>query len=234
MVQPSDNVEFGPKPGPEPLFQLTGQDLGYGSQAVLKQLHLSIHAGEKVALLGPSGSGKSTLLRKLYHQQRHRCALLPQQLGLVEVLSVFHNIYMGRLSQRSALYNLFNLISPRPEPVTQIRSLAESLGIESLLWRSVDSLSGGQQQRTALGRALYQNCQLFIGDEPVSSVDPFRAESMLSLINQQHQTVVVALHDREQALSHFDRIIGLSRGRIVLDQPCSELEPQQLAAIYRS
>ncbi|MFT5721498.1 MAG: phosphonate transport system ATP-binding protein [Motiliproteus sp.] len=217
----------------EPLFQLSNQSLGYGGSPVLKGLSLSIEAGEKVALIGTSGSGKTTLLRRLYSHQPQRCALVPQQLGLVPVLSVFHNIFMGRLHQHSGLYNLINLLSPRQQPIQQIQALATKLGLQDQLWRSAEQLSGGQQQRTALARALYRHCPIFIGDEPVSSVDEFQSESLLQLINQQHGTVVVALHDRELALNHFQRIIGLKQGKVVLDAPSDQLTTEQLAFIYQ-
>lgn len=215
------------------IFQLSDQSLGYGDHTVLQDIDLTIAEGDKVALIGESGSGKSTLLRRFYAQQPQRCAIVPQQLGLVPILSVFHNIYMGRLQQHNALYNLINLIAPRATPLQQIEALAQQLGLASLLSRSVDQLSGGQQQRTALGRALYRDCPVFIGDEPVSSVDEYQAESLLQLINQQHATVVVALHDRHLALKHFQRIIGLKQGSIVLDAASADLSADQLAFIYQ-
>ena len=217
----------------DPLFQLSSQSLGYGAQTVLHNLNLSIAAGEKVALIGKSGSGKSTLLKRFYSQQPQLSAIVPQQLGLVPILSVFHNIYMGRLQQHSNLYNLINLISPRQQPRQQIQALASQLELDELLWRSVDQLSGGQQQRTALARALYRDCQVFIGDEPVSSVDELQSQSLLQLINQQHSTVLVALHDRELALNHYQRIIGLKEGKVVLDASSAELSVEQLTFIYQ-
>ncbi len=216
-----------------PLFKLRNQSLGYGAQPVLQNLNLSIYAGEKIALIGTSGSGKSTLLKRLYSQQPQRCAIVPQQLGLVPILSLFHNIYMGQLHQHSNLYNLINLISPRAKPRQQIQALAAQLGLDTLLWHSVDQLSGGQQQRTALGRALYRHCPVFIGDEPVSSVDELQSQALLQLINQQHDTVVVALHDRELALQNYQRIIGLKQGQVVLDAPSASLSSEQLAFIYQ-
>lgn len=160
--------------------------------------------------------------------------MVPQQLGLVPILSVFHNIYMGQLQQNSALTNLINLISPRAKPRQQVALLAQQLGLDELLFNSVDQLSGGQQQRTALGRALYRHCPIFIGDEPVSAVDQYQADSLLERINQSHSTVVVALHDRHLALKHYPRIIGLKQGQVVLDAASSELTADQLGFIYQT
>ena len=216
----------------QPLFALYDQNLGYNDQPVLQQLNLTIQAGEKVALIGESGAGKSTLLLQLYRQRPEQCALLPQQLGLVPLLSLFHNIYIGRLQSHNALYNLLNLIFPQPAPRAEIANLASQLGLESKLWHSVDRLSGGQQQRVALGRALYRHCPIFIGDEPVSSLDPLQARELLKLIIARHSTVIVALHSPELAISLFDRVIALKAGRVQLDQPSAQLSAEQLSAIY--
>jgi phosphonate transport system ATP-binding protein len=89
-------------------------------------------------------------------------------------------------------------------------------------------------QRTALGRALYQQSPIFLGDEPVSSVDRYQAQTLLQLANQRFETVVVVLHDQHLARQCFDRVIGLRGGRIVLDSPSHQLSDQQLAEVYRS
>lgn len=216
----------------EPLFQLHQHHLAYQGKVVLADVTLTIAAGEKVALIGESGAGKSTLLKLLRQQQPAISAYCPQHLGLVAPLSVFHNIYMGRLEHYGWWRNLCNLIKPSSDRMNEVAELAEPLGLGNLLRQSVDRLSGGQQQRTALGRALYQQAPLFIGDEPVSSVDEFQADELLALINAQHQTVVVALHDQQLALKHYQRIIGLRDGRVVLDAPCHSLNAADLAAVY--
>lgn len=214
------------------MFLLEEVTLGYGKQQVLSGLNLSIAAGECVALVGASGSGKSTLLQQLYHQQRQHSAYCPQQHGLVEPLSVYHNIYMGQLSSHSALYNLLNLIRPTARHRQAISTLCAELGLTPQLFRSVDQLSGGQQQRTAIGRALYQQQCIFIGDEPLSSLDPIQGTTLLELIKRRHQTVIVVLHDRRLALEAFDRIIGLKKGRIVLDAPSGEVTATDIDGLY--
>ncbi|WP_207062209.1 ATP-binding cassette domain-containing protein [Motiliproteus sp. SC1-56] len=215
-----------------PLIQLREEQVGYGPDPVLRDLDLSIAAGEKVALIGESGVGKTTLLKRLYSLVCEHAALCPQQLGLVPELSVYHNIFMGRLDQHGFWYNLLNLVRPRRRDREAIFNLAAELGLEPQLDSSVDQLSGGQRQRVALGRALYRASPIFIGDEPVSAVDEFQAERLLALINRRHETVVVALHDQAAALQHFDRLIGLRDGKIVLDAPSAELSLADLARVY--
>ncbi|WKE66553.1 ATP-binding cassette domain-containing protein [Gallaecimonas kandeliae] len=217
------------------LFSLDGGQLGYGNQAVFQNLSLAIQAGEKVALLGESGTGKSTLLRTLRAQRPSEVAWCPQQPGLVPMLSAWHNIYMGRLERHSFWYNLANLVRPQAAPRAEITALAEELGLEpGLLERSAASLSGGQQGRVSLGRALYQQKPVFMGDEPVSALDEVQSDAMLALICRRHQTVVLALHDTDMALRHCDRIIGLRQGQLVLDAPSKDLDTQRLQALYQS
>lgn len=191
----------------------------------LNDITLNINSGEKVALLGPSGGGKTSLLNALHQQCADQIAWCPQEHGLVESLSGYHNMYMGQLDQHNALYNLANLIKPLAKPKHAISVLSVLLGLDPQqdLWQPVSKLSGGQRQRIGIGRALFRQQENFLGDEPVSSLDPVQAQQILALILSRHKTVILALHNRQQALSNFDRIIGIKAGRIVFDSPAKEL-----------
>lgn len=215
------------------LFRLLRQSLGYGRHRVLDEISLTIRPGEKVALLGPSGAGKSTLLTLLHRQQPQRSALQPQGGGLVEPLSVYHNIFIGALDRVGTLPALWNLVRPLPAHRRAIAELAQLLGLEEKLWQSVDRLSGGQRQRVAIGRALYRRQPVFLGDEPVSSVDPLQAEALLKLLLDRHETAVVSLHNRQLALKHFDRIMVLRGGRLCCDVPARELSAARLDDFYQ-
>ncbi|WP_280547901.1 ATP-binding cassette domain-containing protein [Halomonas sp. 11-S5] len=214
------------------LLSLAGVDLVHGDRVVLPGLHLDLRRDERVALLGPSGAGKSTLLGVLRRRLGDSAAWCPQQHGLVPQLAVYHNVYMGRLAEHSALANLWNLVRPLPGPWRQVAELCDALGLEGLLRRPVGQLSGGQRQRVAIARALYQQRELFLGDEPVASVDPHQALRLLALIEARHATSVIALHQRELALSHFDRVWGLRDGRLVIDAPARELTLADLDGLY--
>jgi phosphonate transport system ATP-binding protein len=191
----------------------------------LNDITLNINSGEKVALLGPSGGGKTSLLNALHQQCADQIAWCPQEHGLVEALSGYQNIYMGQLDQHSVVYNLANLIKPLAKPKQAISELSVLLGLDPQqhLWQSVSQLSGGQRQRIGIGRALFRQQENFLGDEPVSSLDPVQAQQILELILNRHKTVILALHNRQQALSNFDRIIGIKAGRIIFDSPAKEL-----------
>lgn len=214
-------------------FELRDQDIGYPNNPVLAGVNLTIAAGESVAIVGVSGSGKSSLLNTLYQQQPDAVALCPQHSMLVTSLSVYHNIYMGQLQDHSFFYNLVNLIKPFAVPMQQVTKLAQLLGLAEKLKVSVDKLSGGQQQRTAIARTLYQQKNIFIGDEPFSNIDPVQGGNLLQLIKSRHQTVIIALHNHQMALEHFDRIVAISDGEIVYDCPTSELTAQQLLTLYQ-
>ena len=162
------------------MFHLDGASAGYNGHAVLSDISLSIEAGERVALVGESGAGKSTLLGMLYEQQKGRAALIPQDTALVRALSVFHNIYIGRLHRNKTLYNMRTLVWPSRAEVERVREITDRLRLSDKLFTPVGELSGGQQQRTAVGRALFHGGDVGGGDAPVAAVDEHPARAVVS------------------------------------------------------
>ena len=191
------------------MFQLTNANLGYKQSSVLRNISLEINEGERVALVGESGAGKSTLLAALQSQLQNEATLIPQDLGLVNNLSVFHNIYIGRLNTYSSVYNLLNLAWPQKREVQKIKPLVERLSLVDKLFKPTGELSGGQQQRTAICRALFQGGSAIIGDEPVSAVDNHMASIIMETLIAKFPTVVLALHDVDLAIKFSTRIIGI-------------------------
>lgn len=216
------------------VFELKSASLRYKDVEVLSNINLSINAGEHVALLGKSGAGKSTLLNTLYQRQQAYCALVPQNVALVEALSVFHNVYMGQLNQHNTLFNLLNLFWPQRKPVEKVRQLLKLVELDEILFSCTGELSGGQKQRVAIARALFQGNQVLLGDEPISALDSVLAGKVMQLLHEQHETVVLAMHDVDMALCFADRIIGIKNGSIAIDQPAKNVTADDLQFLYAS
>ena len=215
-------------------FEIISADLRYKNVDILSNVNLSIRAGEHVALLGKSGAGKSTLLNYLFQQQRASVAMIPQNVALVEALNVFHNVYMGQLNQHGTLYNLLNLIWPQKDEIKNINHLINQLNLNNLLFNRTGELSGGQKQRVAIARALFQESQILLGDEPISALDNVLARKVMKILHDQHETIVLAMHDVKMALCFADRIVGIKNGGIVIDRPAKELSVDELMFLYES
>ncbi len=220
----------------QPLIVINEAQICYQHKVVLEDIHFTLKHGERIAVLGKSGAGKSTFLSHLYKQldqQRNTAAAwIPQQLGLVEKLSAFHNVYMGQLDQHSHCYNLLNLIWPQAIHKKAIEKLLLDLQIEENMFRRVGELSGGQQQRVAIARAIYNHSPIILADEPVANLDENMAKKTLNAIIENSDTTVIALHDVDQALRFADRIIGLQQGKIIIDAAPDNLTPSQLQPLY--
>ena len=214
------------------MFELKNESAGYNGTTVLHNISLKIDSGERVALVGPSGAGKSTLLGLLYAQQKYQAAQVPQISALVRSLSVFHNVFIGRLHMHSPWYNLLNLIYPLRAEIDAVLPTLEKLGLADKLLTAAGELSGGQQQRTGVARALFHGGQAVLGDEPVSAVDAHQSRIVLEAINEAYDTVVLAMHDVALALEYTDRLIGLREGRIIFDRPTSGMKTSDLDEFY--
>lgn len=213
-------------------FDLAGLTASFGGERVLGPLSLKVSNGEKVGLVGKSGAGKSTLIRLIYEQVNRRASLIPQELGLVNALPVFHNIYMGRLDERPSWYNTLTLIRPFRKDSQAVRLLLAELSMAEKLWIPSASLSGGQRQRVAIARALYRKAELLLADEPVSALDGPMSHAVMTLLRDRFSTSVIALHDVELALAYCSRIIGIQDGQVALDEPSSKLTAADILPLY--
>jgi phosphonate transport system ATP-binding protein len=210
-------------------------------------------------VIGPSGAGKSTLLGVLngavapgagsvevlgadpaalsgraLRRLRARVGTVHQRLELVGPLRVVHNVNAGRLGTWPAHRAAWSLL--RPQGVAEVAAALELVGLGERIWERTDRLSGGQQQRVAVARVLLQRPDLLLADEPASALDPALADRTLTLLTasaaERGGTLVASLHDPALALRHCDRVVGLVRGRVVLDAPASALTLADLAAFY--
>lgn len=212
---------------------LSKVSLSYGEKIVLSGVSIGISEGEKIAFIGKSGVGKTTLLKKIHEAVSVDTAFIHQDFALVPQLSIFHNVYMGRLDHYSTWYNLVNLIYPMSKEVDEIKEITKKLHLDEFLHKRVEELSGGQKQRTAIGRAIFRGSNVLIADEPVSSTDPTNAENILSLLTEGDKTTVVSLHQVEFAKKYFTRIIGLKNQGILFDIPSDKLGDEHLNELFQ-
>lgn len=238
------------------MFNLNNISKYYGEMEALSSLSLSIEKGEIVALIGPSGAGKTTLLNTLanvvkpdngeliidnipsknYNNKKlsKKLGIIRQQFDLVGPLPVIHNVLAGRLNEWGFFKSALSLIFPQDKNIA-IKSL-ERVGLLDKIYDKTSDLSGGQQQRVALARLLVQNPEIILADEPVSSLDPARADDLLSmlveLVKEENQTLIASLHSVEYAKKYFTRIIALKDGKIFFDLPTDTVTDKDLHDLY--
>jgi phosphonate transport system ATP-binding protein len=228
-------------------------------QIALDGIDLVVQRGERVALIGPSGAGKTTLFRllnctlrptsgrlwingedvatihgKRLRQVRGRIGTIYQQHNLVPRLRVIHNVLAGRLSRWSTLRALTSLANPQEAEVA--REALTQVGIPDKIFERTDELSGGQQQRVAIARVLVQDPEVILADEPVSSVDPTLASTIVKLLidisERTRKTLVVSLHSVDLALAHFPRIVGVKNGTAAFDLNPEKISKAMLEDLY--
>jgi iron complex transport system ATP-binding protein len=226
---------------------------GYEQRIVLDGLDIVVDAGEVVALVGPNGSGKSTLLRALGRLLRprdgsvlldgkaigewttrevaQRLALLPQGPTLANDLSVEELVWLGRSPHQSLLG-----LPARADREAVAWAISET-GVEALRGRAVSSLSGGERQRVWLAMALAQQPRVLLLDEPTTFLDLSHQLEVLDLIrylNLEHGiTVLMVLHDLNQAARYAGRVLVLHEGAVYRDgPPAAVLTPETLREVF--
>lgn len=228
-------------------------------QPVLKDINLTIEGRGITAIIGPSGTGKSTLLRCinrlvtptrgsiLFHgvelvtlsgralrEARRNIGMVHQEYNLVERLSVMENVLCGRLGFMPAWRAWLRRYEP--QDIQKAFELLEAVGLADFAGRRADQLSGGQRQRVGIARALMQDPQLILADEPTSSLDPKTSvevmEIMVRLASARNIPVLINIHNVDLAKRFATRIIGMARGEVVFDGAPQELKDHHLADIY--
>lgn len=235
------------------------QDYGSKTKA-LNSVSLEVPAGQLVALVGESGAGKSSLLRLIngidkatagkvqvfgldvdqlsrreLRELRKDVAIIFQDFGLVSRFSALETVLTGSLG-RLRLPRLGISSYPKALREEALETLSR-VGLKKHALQRVSSLSGGQIQRVAIARALFQKPRILLADEPVSSLDPETAISIMKLLSdiatKDNLTVIASLHQVELALNWSTRVIGLRAGKIVLDTDTSKLSKSALKDFYK-
>lgn len=225
----------------------------------LDNVSFSIPSGQVVGLIGPSGAGKSSLIRCInrlvepssgviklgdttitglasaeLRAVRRRIGMIFQEYALVERLSVMENVLSGRLGYVPFWRSFF-----RKYPAADVQkafALLERVGLTDHASKRADALSGGQRQRVGIARALEQDPQLLLIDEPTASLDPKTSRQIMRLLleicNERGLPAIINIHDVVLARQFTERIIGLQAGKIVFDGTPAELDESVLTRIY--
>lgn len=225
----------------------------------LKGVSLSIPEGQVVGLIGPSGSGKSTLIRCInrlveptggsvllkdleltklgrteLRRARRRMGMIFQEYALVERLTVMENVLSGQLGYVSFWSSLRRHFPQKT--VAQAFATLDRVGLAEHVDKRADALSGGQRQRVGIARALLQNPDLLLVDEPTASLDPKTSRQIMRLITEvcveRGLAAIINIHDVALAQLFARRIIGLRQGEIVYDGPPDGLSAEVLTDIY--
>jgi phosphonate transport system ATP-binding protein len=225
----------------------------------LKSISLEIPKGQVMALIGPSGAGKSTLIRcvnrlveptsgEVYlgdleltqlgsselRRARRRMGMIFQEYALVERLSVMENVLSGRLGY-VGFWRSFLRKFPQAD-IDEAFGLLERVGLDHMANKRADELSGGQRQRVGICRALIQNPDLLLVDEPTASLDPKTSRQIMRLIcelcDERQLAAIINIHDVLLAQMFARRVVGLQLGTIVYDGPPEDLTSEVLTDIY--
>ncbi|HSF96002.1 MAG TPA: phosphonate ABC transporter ATP-binding protein [Thermohalobaculum sp.] len=225
----------------------------------LNDVSFEVPAGQVLGLIGPSGAGKSTLIRcinrlveptagKVYlgdldvtglsrgdlRRARRRIGMIFQEYALVERLTVMENVLSGRLGY-VPFWRSFTRRFPESDIEKAFRLLAR-VGLTDHADKRADALSGGQRQRVGIARALEQDPELLLVDEPTASLDPKTSRQIMRLIleicRESDLPAIINIHDVLLAQSFTQRIIGLQAGHVVFDGPPDRLDDKVLTTIY--
>lgn len=236
------------------------------SPNAIRGLTLRVESGEQVAIIGPSGAGKTTLLhliacalapcaepgqtsvgslslsginpwqlpRSALQRLRGDLFLAPQVPPLPPRQRVINAVLAGKLPHESFWRSLSRLLYPQDlEPA---HTALEQFDLSEKLFERVDRLSGGERQRVGLARALASDAKLFLVDEPLSALDPSRAQQAIDTLTttakKRNATLVTTLHHVDMALANFPRIIGLRDGVIAFDLPAKQVTKEVLYQLY--
>jgi manganese/iron transport system ATP-binding protein len=230
-----------------PILDVSHVTVRYNGRAALEDVSFRLRGGERVAVVGPNGAGKSTLFKVIagvlpltegevrvagHCPDSHICiAYVPQrsQVDWAFPVTVADVVMMGRAGRVGLLRR------PGSGDWKHVRQCLQVVDLQDLADRQIGELSGGQQQRMFIARALAQEAQLMLMDEPLSGLDVPAQEGIFDILNTLHErtvTVMVAIHDLHLAAEHFDRVMLLNGRLLGFGRPDEVLTPQQLQTAY--
>jgi zinc transport system ATP-binding protein len=235
----------------QPIIQMDRVTVTFQDVLALDEVSLTVPAGAFLALIGPNGSGKTSLLKVVLglvrpkagtvlvfgkppwelDGDRRRIGYVPQMtsVDLNFPVRVAEVVLMGRYGRIGLLHG------PSPEDRAAADRAMEHVGLADLGDRPIAKLSGGQRQRVFLARALANEPDLLLLDEPTTGVDPGAGESLYELLGQLHQagmTIIVVSHDVGVVASYVDGVACLNRRLVAHGRPAEVLGSKELAQMY--
>jgi len=231
----------------QPILDVSHLTVRYNGRTALEDITFHLHEGERIAIVGPNGAGKSTLIKVVAgvlqpqsgevnisgsRPGEHVCiGYIPQRshVDWTFPVSVADVVMMGRSAK------LGPLNWPHKRDWDMVHHALETVELTDLASRQISQLSGGQQQRMFIARALAQEAELMLMDEPLTGLDAPAQEGLLNILDRlksEKVTVMLATHDIDQAASHFDRIMLLNHRLIALGEPNEVLRTDNLLHAY--
>jgi phosphonate transport system ATP-binding protein len=236
----------------------------FSRKIALDDISIRIAEGEIVALIGPSGSGKSTLLRHIAglevsdknsstevtvdglpvqnngrltkgaRKARVKIGLIFQQFNLINRLNVLTNVLIGCLGGIPAWRGTLGIFTQQEK--SRALEALDRVGLKEIAFQRASTLSGGQQQRVAIARSLMQQANVILADEPIASLDPKSAKTVMRYLRDINKhdgkSVVVTLHQVDYARKYCKRVIALVDGKIAFDGKAKELTDKVLEKLY--
>jgi phosphonate transport system ATP-binding protein len=231
-----------------------------GGPQVLFDISFKVEKSDFYAIIGPSGAGKSSLIRcinklanansgkvffkgeniselkgKQLRFVRRKIGMIFQEFNLIDRMSVIDNVLTGRLGYMNTFASLFRMFAKKD--ISRAIALISKVGLEDFANKRVDQLSGGQRQRVGIARALMQEPELMLVDEPTSSLDPKIAIEMMQLIKdialELKIPVLCNIHNIELAKQFANKILGLQDGKKKFDDITEKLTEQVLQDLYK-
>jgi phosphonate transport system ATP-binding protein len=246
----------------EPILKVENLNLSYQKKGpqVLFDISFSVFKDDFYAIIGPSGAGKSSLIRcinrladsnsgniffngenipklggRKLRSVRRKIGMIFQEFNLIDRMSVIDNVLTGRLGYMNTFASLFRMFDKKD--ISRALTLISKVGLEDFANKRVDQLSGGQRQRVGIARALMQEPELMLVDEPTSSLDPKIAIEMMELIkgiaNELKIPVLCNIHNIDLAKKFANKILGLQDGKKKFDDTTNKLTHEVLQDLYK-
>lgn len=232
------------------MIKIENISFAYNGSLVLKNISENIHKGEFIGIIGPNGSGKTTLLRCLNgilrprdgrilihnehiahmsaNQLARKIAYVPQILNNVFPATVFDTILMGRKPHIGW--------APSNQDLDITSNIIVKLDLQNIAMKNINKLSGGQRQRVFIGRALAQEPQIILLDEPTANLDLHHQHEVLSILKELSNskiTVIIAIHDLNLAMQYCSRFLLVHEGNIISQGGTEIFNPEIIEKVYK-